>query len=133
MKKYKCFTLVIAVVSLLAINAWSGTCTVSYDITKSTTIPLCKGPPGSIMKSCRVTGEFSSSCLLQSRTITLLDGTTILYSTSMPNGKFDTTLLFPANSSADKLYYIRIDIVTVTSNRDNSCRIKGTITCTYTP
>jgi len=151
MKKSKCFTLVIAILSLLAVNAWSGTCTAPYGsnfqgilnanvLTGSTaSVPTCKGPAGSIMKSCRVTGEFGSSCLLQSRTLVLLDGSLILASSSLPNGKFDITLNFPANSPADKLYYFRIDVTRVNvSSNQGTCGItvksgSGTITCTYTP
>jgi hypothetical protein len=110
----------------------------SYDLTGCTAlVPPCKGPAGSIMKSCVVTGEFSSSCLLVSRTIQLLDGTTIITSASIPNGKFGITINFPPNSLCDKQYYIRIcaERVNVSSNLGNPCGItvksgSGNIICT---
>jgi hypothetical protein len=152
MKKAKLFSLIVAAVSLLAINAWSGACNIPYsgvtfqgvinpNNTKgSTTEVLIKDccPATSIMDSVKVEAEFSASCTILKRTMVLLDDKKgVMDSKDFANGKFTVTLKYSPGYSAGKVSYLRVDAERTPTGLTTMCgitvKVGGKVTGYCTP
>jgi len=131
MKKVKLFSLATAAILLVFTVVWAGTQTYNAPSTLSVILganalsgptacigPKLNGPPTSQLISVRVTGEFASSCIMQSRALYLVkslpnnnNNNTYIASASIPNGTFDVTMNVPSGHAADENYCIFGNVV----------------------